>query len=64
MKPLLLVSLFLCFKVVFFTKLYVVLLQVYVIDANNVKSGLHRIQKCIPGVQYRLEIIIMAFSMP
>ncbi|KAK1361973.1 Prolyl endopeptidase [Heracleum sosnowskyi] len=29
--------------------------KVYVIDANNVKSGLHRIQKRVPGIQYRLE---------
>lgn len=39
----------------FFVKFYLVLLQIHVIDAQIVKSGLHRIQKRISGVQYCLE---------
>lgn len=38
-----------------FTNIYVVKLQVYVIDATNVQGGLRRIHKRIRGVEYILE---------
>lgn len=37
------------------TQICVISLQVYVVDATNPQSGLHRVNIRIPGVQYFLE---------